>query len=111
MKRLFFLVLLLAGCATTATETVTEPPSACNQSRPLGSCEYDRVYEGANIYLVPAGESQPYCAQMVIGIRMASSMEGPWISKTYWTAPGGRLLLPPGIGETKPEDCRAYAPR
>ena len=107
MNQWVALTLCLSGC----TQLPTQPPKSCDQSQVIGECDFDRVYEHGNIVLVPAERSGPYCAKIIIGIRMADSMEGPWVWKTYFTQPGERITLPPGIGETNPQSCTAYAPQ
>jgi hypothetical protein len=95
------LALNLSGCAST-------PPKMCDVSRPLGPCEYDRVYSGGRIQLLPDTMDRPYCAKITLGIRMSRSMEGPWRWKTYYAKPGQTISLPPGTGETNPQSCEAY---
>jgi hypothetical protein len=53
-----------------------------------------------------------FCTRIVIGIRMANSMEGPWIPLTLYTQPDQDIAaLPPGVGETEPRLCEAFAPK
>jgi hypothetical protein len=109
MKYLGVLTLLsLVGCATAPPKL----PGSCDETQSIGSCDVDRVYQGAQIFLKVQPLKRPFCAKIEIGYRTADSMQGPWIPLTLFTQPNQDTIpLPPGVGETDLRDCEAFAPK